>query len=254
MSETAERPVALVTGAGTGIGAACARRLAAEGFRVGIHYRSSEEKAKKLAAELAGSEGARNGGEAFLIKADLADPASLDAMMVELKDVAGRVDVLVNNAGYNVNAPMLAMNLDQYDAVASVARGTWYLTKLVLRRFMLRKGTGRIVNISSVVGHTGNAGQIPYTMVKAGLDAFVKSLAQELAGREILVNAVAPGFIDTDMTEELPPEIKQSILSRIPLGRMGLADEIADVVAFLATRGSYVQGSVLHVNGGMYGG
>jgi 3-oxoacyl-[acyl-carrier protein] reductase len=249
MSEASDKPVALVTGAGTGIGAACARRLATEGFRVGIHYRSSEEKAKKLADELAAT-----AGGAFLIKADLVDPASLDAMVAELKDAAGRVDVLVNNAGYNVNAPMLAMNLDQYDAVASVARGTWYLTKLVLRRFMLRKGTGRIVNISSVVGHTGNAGQIPYTMVKAGLDAFVKSLSQELAGREILVNAVAPGFIDTDMTEELPPEIKQAILGKIPLGRMGSADEVADVVAFLATRGSYIQGSVLHVNGGMYGG
>jgi 3-oxoacyl-[acyl-carrier protein] reductase len=249
MSEAADKPVALVTGGGTGIGAACCRRLAAEGFRVGIHYRSSEEKAKKLADELAATPGG-----AFLVKADLMDPASLDGLVAELKDAAGRVDVLVNNAGFNVNAPMLAMNLDQYDAVASVARGTWYLTKLVLRRFMLRKGTGRIINISSVVGHTGNAGQIPYTMVKAGLDAFTKSLAQELTGREILVNAVAPGFIDTEMTDELPAEIKQSILGRIPLGRMGQADEIADVVAFLATRGSYVQGSVLHVNGGMYGG
>ena len=249
MSEAGERPVALVTGGGTGIGAACCRRLASEGFRVGIHYRSSEETAKKLADELASTPGG-----AFLIKADLMDPASLDGLVAELKDAAGRVDVLVNNAGYNVNAPMLAMNLDQYDAVASVARGTWYLTKLVLRRFMLRKGTGRIINISSVVGHTGNAGQIPYTMVKAGLDAFVKSLAQELAGREILVNAVAPGFIDTDMTEELPAEIKQAILGKIPLGRMGSGEEVADVVAFLATRGSYIQGSVLHVNGGMYGG
>jgi 3-oxoacyl-[acyl-carrier protein] reductase len=149
---------------------------------------------------------------------------------------------------------MLAMKLDEYDAVASMARGTWYLTKLVLRRFMLRKGTGRIINISSVVGHTGNPGQIPYTMVKAGLDAFTKSLAQELAGRDILVNAIAPGFIDTEMTEELPEEVKETILSRIPMGRTGNADEIADVVAFLATRGSYINGSVLHVNGGMYGG
>ena len=249
MSDASDKPVALVTGGGTGIGAACCRRLAAEGFRVGIHYRSSEEKAKKLADELAATPGG-----AFLVKADLMDPASLDGLVLELKDAAGRVDVLVNNAGYNVNAPMLAMNLEQYDAVASVARGTWYLTKLVLRRFMLRKGTGRIINISSVVGHTGNAGQIPYTMVKAGLDAFTKSLAQELTGREILVNAVAPGFIDTEMTEELPAEIKQAILAKIPLSRMGNAEEVADVVAFLATRGSYIQGSVLHVNGGMYGG
>ena len=135
MSETNEAPVALVTGGGTGIGAACCRRLAAEGFRVGIHYRSSEEKAKKLAAELEGS---------FTIQADLMDSETLDAMIKELKGVAGRIDVLVNNAGYNVNAPMLSMNLEQYDSVASVARGTWYLSKLVLRRFMMRKGTGRI--------------------------------------------------------------------------------------------------------------
>ena len=240
-----DQPVALVTGGGTGIGSACCRQLAAEGFRVGIHYRSSEEKAKKLAAEL---------DQSFTIKADLMDSESLDSLVKELKEVAGRVDVLVNNAGYNINAPILAMNLDQYDSVASVARGTWYLTKLVLRRFMLRKGSGRIINISSVVGHTGNAGQIPYTMVKAGLDAFTKSLAQELAGRDILVNAIAPGFIDTEMTEELPEEIQAAILSKIPQGRTGTADEIADVVGFLATRGSYINGSVLHVNGGMYGG
>lgn len=244
-----DQPVALVTGGGTGIGAACCRQLAADGFRVGIHYRSSEEKAKKLAAELDSTEAG-----AFTIKADLNDSESLDALVKELKEVAGRVDVLVNNAGYNVNAPMLAMNLEQYDSVASVARGTWYLTKLVLRRFMMRKGTGRIINISSVVGHTGNAGQIPYTMVKAGLDAFTKSLAQELAGRDILVNAIAPGFIETEMSEEIPDELKEALLTRIPQGRIGRPEEIADVVGFLATRGAYINGSVLHVNGGMYGG
>jgi len=146
------------------------------------------------------------------------------------------------------------MKLDDYDRVAAMARATWYLSKLVLRRFMLRVGRGRIINISSVVGHTGNPGQIPYTMVKAGIDAFTKSLAQELAGRDILVNAVAPGFIDTDMTEELPEEIQQSILARIPQGRMGRPEEVAEVVAFLASRGSYVNGSVIHVNGGMFGG
>jgi len=240
-----DQPVALVTGGGTGIGAACCRQLAAEGFRVGIHYRSSGEKAKKLAAELEGS---------FTIRADLMDSESLDALIKDMKGLAGRIDVLVNNAGYNINAPLLAMKLDEYDAVASVARGTWYLTKLVLRRFMLRKGTGRIINISSVVGHTGNPGQIPYTMVKAGLDAFTKSLAQELAGRDILVNAIAPGFIDTEMTEELPEEVKQAMLVKIPMGRTGSPEEIADVVAFLATRGNYINGSVIHVNGGMYGG
>ncbi len=243
MSE--EKRVALVTGGGTGIGAACCRALFAEGFRVGVHYRSSEEKARGVA------EGCH---DAFLVRADLTVSEEVDALVAELKEKAGRVDVLVNNAGYNVNAPMLSMKLDDYDAVAAVARGTWYLTKLVLRRFMLRKKTGRIVNISSVVGHTGNPGQIPYTMVKAGLDAFSKSLAQELAGREITVNSVAPGFIETEMTDELPEEVKAAILSRIPQQRMGRPEEVADVVAWLATRASYVNGSVVHVNGGMFGG
>jgi 3-oxoacyl-[acyl-carrier protein] reductase len=242
-----DRAVALVTGAATGIGAACARRLASDGFRVAVHYRSSEEKARKLVDELSSA-------GAFGVRADLADPEGVEGLIAEMKSQAGRIDVLVNNAGYNVNAPMLAMKLEDYDAVTGLARGTWYLTKLVLRRFMLRKGVGRIVNISSVVGHTGNAGQIPYTMIKAGLDAFTKSLAQELAGREILVNSVAPGFIDTDMTGDLPEEVKQGILGRIPQGRMGTPDEVADVVSFLSTRASYVNGTVLHVNGGMYGG
>jgi len=245
MSEDDTQRVALVTGGGTGIGAACCRALADEGFRVGVHYRSSEEKARAVAEAC---------GDAFLARADLAVPEEIDALVAELKQQAGRVDVLVNNAGYNVNAPMLSMKLDDYDAVAAVARGTWYLTKLVLRRFMLRKKWGRIVNISSVVGHTGNPGQVPYTMVKAGLDAFSKSLAQELAGRDITVNSVAPGFIQTEMTDELPEEIKAAILARIPQQRLGRPEEVADAVTWLATRASYVNGGVIHVNGGMFGG
>jgi 3-oxoacyl-[acyl-carrier protein] reductase len=240
-----DAPVALVTGGATGIGAACCRALAGEGFRIAVHYRSSEEKAQKLLAELP---------DAFAIRGDLAVSDDVDAMIKQLKDEAGRIDVLVNNAGLNVNAPMLAMKLEQYDSVAALARGTWYLSKMVLRRFMLRKSVGRINNISSVVGHTGNPGQIPYTMVKAGLDAFTKSLAKELAGRDILVNSIAPGFIDTEMTEELPEEVKAGILARIPQGRMGTAVEVADAVAYLATRASYINGTVIHVNGGMYGG
>jgi 3-oxoacyl-[acyl-carrier protein] reductase len=238
--------VALVTGAGTGIGAACALALAAAGLRVGIHYRSSEQKARAIADKC--------GGDAFLLRADIADSAQVDALIAELKERAGRLDVLVNNAGFNVNAPMVTMKLEDYDAVAAIERGTWYLTKLALRRFLMRSDDARIVNITSVVGHTGNPGQVPYTMAKAGLDAMTKSLAQELAGRNIRVNSVAPGFIDTDMTLELPAEVKQQILGRIPLGRMGSADEVAEVVTWLATRASYVHGTVIHVNGGMYGG
>jgi len=242
---SADVPVALVTGAATGIGAACCRALAAEGFRVGVHYRRSEEAALKLVAELS---------DAFAVRGDLASIESIDELVAALREKTRRVDVLVNNAGYNVNAPLLTSKVDEYDAVAAMARGTWYLTKGILRRFMLRRKFGRIINITSVVGHSGNPGQIPYTMVKAGLDAFTKSLAQELAGRDILVNSVAPGFIETDMTAELPEEVRESILARIPQQRMGKPEEVADVVAFLARRASYVNGTVIHVNGGMYGG
>jgi 3-oxoacyl-[acyl-carrier protein] reductase len=146
------------------------------------------------------------------------------------------------------------MKVEDYDTVAAMARGTWYLTKQILRRFMLRSRAGCIVNISSVVGHTGNPGQIPYTMVKAGLDAFTKSLAQELAGRDVRVNSVAPGFIETDMTDALPEEVRNAILARVPLGRMGRPEEVAEVVAWLATKASYVNGCVVHVNGGLFGG
>jgi 3-oxoacyl-[acyl-carrier protein] reductase len=236
--------VAVVTGGATGIGRAVCQALAAKGMRVGVVYNSSETAARAVAEELPG---------AFVARADLADPAQVEALVRQLQELAGRVDVLVNNAGYNRDAPIFSMKIDDYDAVAGLARGTWYLTKLVLRRFMLRSG-GRIVNVSSVVGHTGNAGQIPYTMVKAGLDAMTRSLAQEMRGRDILVNSVAPGFIDTEMTAGLPDEVRGHVLERVPLGRMGRPEEVAEVVAFLATAGSYVTGSVIHVNGGMYGG
>jgi 3-oxoacyl-[acyl-carrier protein] reductase len=240
-----DRKLALVTGAASGIGAACARALADEGFRVAVHYRASEARARELAEKLP---------DALLLRADLAATEQVDALVAELEERAGRCDVLVNNAGESRDAPLPLMKLEDYDAVASLVRGTWYLTKLVVRRFMLRRRSGRIVNISSVVGHTGNRGQTAYTMGKAGLDALTKSLAQELGDRGILVNSVAPGFIETEMTAKLPEAVRQAILARIPLGRMGTPEEVADAVAFLSTRGSYVQGSVLHVNGGLYGG
>jgi 3-oxoacyl-[acyl-carrier protein] reductase len=238
------KPVAIVTGGGKGIGAACCRALSEE-FQLGIHYRSSEEQAKAVLSEI---------GDGFLLRADLADISQIEAMVNEVKDKAGRVDVLVNNAGLSLNADINSMKIEQYDAQRAVTRGTWYLTKRIIRLFMLRQGGGRIINISSVVGHTGNSGQIPYTMEKAALDAFTKSLSKELAGRNILVNSVAPGFIDTEMTQTLPEELQRRVLDTIPLGRVGHPEEVADVVAFLATRGSYISGTVIHVNGGLYAG
>ncbi|MBN1470871.1 MAG: 3-oxoacyl-ACP reductase FabG [Syntrophaceae bacterium] len=240
-----EKPVALVTGGAKGIGAACCRALAAEGFHVGIHYNTSAESARKLFDEIK---------EGFLIQADLSNMEQVDAMIVKIKDAAGRVDVLVNNAGYSINADIISMKVEQFDEQRALMRGVWYLTKRILRQFMFRSNAGRIINISSVVGHMGNAGQIPYTMEKAALDAFTKSLARELKGRNILVNSVAPGFVDTEMTKELPQELKNKATEEILLGRVGKPEEVAEVVAFLAKKGSYINGSVIHVNGGLYGG
>jgi len=237
--------VALVTGGTGGIGAACCRALAAEGLRVAVHYRGDAEAAEKLAAELP---------DAFSVYADLTDPASIDALVAEIGERAERLDVLVNNAGATRDALLPRASLDDYDVPARLARGTWYLTKVALRRFLLRADGGRIIQISSVVGHTGNAGQTAYAMAKAGLDALTRSLAQELGGRTIRVNSVVPGFIETPMTAALPAAARDALLARIPLGRMGLPEEVAEVVAFLATRGGYVHGAAIHVNGGLYGG
>jgi 3-oxoacyl-[acyl-carrier protein] reductase len=240
-----DKKVAVVTGGGTGIGAACVRELAAKGFRVGIHYRSSGEAADRLLAEI---------GDGFLLQADLADIARIEAIVETLKVQTDRLDVLVNNAGVSIDADMQRMRIEQFDAQRAVLRGVWYLTKRILRQYMFRVNGGRIINISSVVGHTGNAGQIPYTMEKAALDALTKSLARELRGRDILVNSVAPGFIATEMTARLPEDVRAGILAGIPLCRMGRPEEVAEVVGFLATAGSYITGTVIHVNGGMYGG
>jgi 3-oxoacyl-[acyl-carrier protein] reductase len=240
-----EKRVAVVTGGATGIGAACVRELAAKGFRVGIHFRSSGDDALRLLTETGGG---------FLLPADLTATDQVDGLMERLKGETDRLDVLVNNAGIAMDADMQRMRIEQFDAQRAVLRGAWYLTKRVLRQYMLRADYGRIINISSVVGHTGNAGQIPYAMEKAAMDALTKSLAAELRGRNILVNSVAPGFIATEMTARLPEEVRDGILGRIPLGRMGRPEEVAEVVGFLAMAGSYITGTVIHVNGGMYGG
>ena len=240
-----EKPVVLVTGGAKGIGAACCRALSADGFYVGIHYNKSAERARELLTEIK---------DGFIIQADLSDIQQVDVLIGKLKDTLGRVDVLVNNAGQSINADIISMKVEQFDTQRVLTRGVWYLTKRILRQFMIRNSAGRIINISSVVGHTGNAGQIPYAMEKAALDAFTKSLARELKGRNILVNSVAPGFIDTEMTKELPEEIKNKIMDEIILERIGKPEEVAEVVSFLARSGNYITGSVIHVNGGLYGG
>jgi 3-oxoacyl-[acyl-carrier protein] reductase len=242
MSDT--KLVALVTGGATGIGAACCRALAAAGFRVGIHYNSSAAAAEALSAELDGS---------FTVGADVSTDAGVDALAEALKDKGG-LAVLVNNAGLALDAPLFSAKIEDFDkTVATNMRSVWLVTKK-LSRLMIRRKEGRIINISSVVGSTGNPTQTAYGMTKAAIDNFTKTAAIELAGYNILVNSVAPGFIETKMTAELSPEVQAAILTRIPLGRMGRPEEIAQVVRFLAVEASYVTGTVIHVNGGMYGG
>lgn len=242
-----EPPVALVTGGGKGIGAACCRALADKGFQVVVHCNASREPADQVLSDIT--------GQGRVVQADLCDPEQIDRMIQDIKATFGRLDVLVNNAGYSVNSAMATMSLPDFDRQRDLMRGVWYLIKRCLRMFMLRQKHGRIINVSSVTAYTGNPCQIPYTMEKAALDALTRSLAKELAGNnDILVNSVAPGFIDTDMTRELSEGIRENIMSSIPLGRMGKPDEVAQVVTFLALSGTYIHGSVIHVNGGMYGG
>lgn len=240
-----EKKIALVTGAGRGIGAAIARELGRKGFLVGIHYNSSAGTAENLAREI---------GDAFLIQADISTVEGCDKIYNEIKARKEPLHVLVNNAGVVKDNPLFQASIDEFDMMVGLnMKATWYLTKRLMR-LMMRNKAGRIVNISSVIGSQGNPTQSVYGMTKAAIDNFTKVAAMEVADYGILVNSVAPGFIETDMTKDLPEEHKKLILDRIPLHRIGRPEEIADVVGFLATSGSYITGTVIHVNGGMYGG
>lgn len=237
--------IALVTGGATGIGAACCRALAGAGLTVAIHHRTSATEAEALRQEL--------GGETFLVQADLATAEGVDALYEAMR-ARGGPEVLVNNAGATVDAPLFSARLEDFDRlVATNMRSTWYLTKR-MARLMMRRKSGRIINISSVVGSTGNPGQSVYGMTKAAIDNLTRTAAMELADYGILVNAVAPGFIETAMTRALAPEIREAILGRVPLKRMGTPEEVAALVRFLAVEGTYCTGTTFHVNGGMYGG
>jgi 3-oxoacyl-[acyl-carrier protein] reductase len=242
-----ENQVALVTGASRGIGNAIALALGAAGARV-IGTATSAEGAARVAAALA-SHG-YNGRGAEL---DAADPASIDALMAQL-DAAGELPtILVNNAAITRDMLLLRMKPEDWDAViATNLTAVFRLCKACVRH-MMKERRGRIVNLTSVVGLTGNPGQANYAAAKAGILGFTKSLARELGSRGITVNAVAPGFIDTDMTRALNEEQLAALLSQIPLGRLGTPAEIAAAVLFLVSpQSAYITGETLHVNGGMY--
>jgi 3-oxoacyl-[acyl-carrier protein] reductase len=238
--------VALVTGASRGIGEAIARRLAAEGATVLAAARSAEALAKVVSAiESAG-------GKASALALDLADAASIDAAVKAALAAHGEISVLVNNAGVTEDNLILRMSRESWDRVlATNLTGVFLLTQAVVKS-MVRRRYGRIVNITSVVGLTGNAGQANYAASKAGLVGFTKSVARELASRNITCNAIAPGFIATAMTEKMTDAARQALSAQIPLERLGTVDDVASAAAFLASdEAAYVTGTVVNVSGGL---
>ena len=248
MSVPLQEQVALVTGASRGIGRTVARRLARAGTHVAVNFvrnlAAAEETVQLITAA---------GGRAEALQFDVADFDAVHEAVARLVGRRGRCDILVNNAGMTVDGLLLRLKPADWDQVMAVnLRGTFNCTKAVARS-MLRAHYGRIVNMTSIIGSMGNAGQAPYAAAKAGLVGFTKSMARELASRNITVNAVAPGFIDTEMTADLPDATRAEYVKLIPVGRLGTADEVADAVAFLARPESgYITGQVIGVNGGLY--
>ena len=242
-----DNKIALVTGASRGIGAAIALELGKQGATV-IGTATTASGAENISAALKAANIKGMG-----IALDVNDAAQIEAVLAEIASQFGDISILVNNAGITKDTLLMRMKAEDWDSVISTNLTSIYRMSQAVLRPMMKARAGRIISISSVVGHMGNAGQTNYSAAKAGMAGFTKSLAAEVGSRNITVNCVAPGFIETDMTAELPEAIKTKMLERVPLGRLGNVNEIAATVAFLASpNAAYITGETIHVNGGMY--
>ena len=242
-----EGSVALVTGASRGIGAVIASRLAKAGAKVGVNYRTSREAAAGVVEEIT-----KAGGEAILVEADVTQEGSAASAIKQVVDRWKGIDILVNNAGINRDRLLLRMTSDDWDQVLEVdLKGAFLCTKYVMPH-LIKQRKGRVINISSVVGISGNPGQANYAAAKAGLIGFTKAVAREVASRSVTVNALAPGYITTGMVNELNEKTRKRILDRIPMGRFGTTEDVAEAVVFLCSEGAgYITGQVLTIDGGM---
>ena len=242
-----DEQVAIVTGASRGIGRAVAKELAEHGAAVVVNYFQSQEPAEALVTEITGG-----GGKAIAVRANVGEPDDAQTLAQRALDEFGRIDILVNNAGVNRDRSLRRMSTEEWQEVINTdLNSAFYCTSAVLPNMVERK-YGRIINMSSIVGQMGNIGQANYAAAKAGLIALSKSAAQELARYNITVNAMCPGFIETDMVIALSDEVKETLISRIPLGRFGRPDEVAAFIRFLVTEGDWITGQQFNPNGGMY--
>ena len=247
MTENNVGKVALVTGSSRGLGRAMALKLAQDGFRVAVHYGRNQAEAEKVAAEITAA-----GGAAEVFGADLSQPANAGKLVDEVIAKMGRLDVLVNNAGITRDGLAIRMKDEDWDAVIQTNLSSAFTASRSAIKHMMKNRSGRIINVSSVVALAGNAGQANYIASKAGLIGLTKALAKEYGGRGITVNAIAPGFIESDMTAELPDDTKKQYQSNIPLARFGQPEEVAALVAFLASSAAgYISGQTIGVDGGM---
>jgi 3-oxoacyl-[acyl-carrier protein] reductase len=248
MSDSSDRRVAIVTGATRGIGRAIAHQLASEGFNIVVNYRGEEATATSLVDELRG-----HGVEARAIRADITIADDVAGLIEGAISAFGKLDVLVNNAGITRDMLLMRMSEEDWDAVLTTnLKGAFLCSKAAIRP-MIRQRSGAIVNLTSVIGLVGNAGQANYAAAKAGLVGFTKSLAKEVGSRGITVNAVAPGFIETRLTDVLSDEIKELSIKQIPLGRFGTPEDVAGAVAFLVSPAArYITGHTLSVDGGLF--